>query len=80
MQSWSIYIYIYIYICMYVYIIIVWTPQLQIGGMEISKYWIMGGLKKLIINGWVRHNGGLDLKIGEEGEPFQSNFGATKDT
>ena len=39
-----------------------------------------GGLKKLIINGWVRHNGGLDLKIGEEGEPFQSNFGATKDT
>ena len=40
----------------------------------------MGGLKKLIINGWVRHNGGLDLKIGEEGEPFQSNFGATKDT
>ena len=28
------------------------------GGMEISKYWIMGpgGWKNLSINGWVRHN------------------------
>ena len=34
------------------------------GGMEISKYWIMGGWNNLIINGWVRHNGGPDLKMG----------------
>ena len=38
-----------------------------------------GGWKNLIINGWVRHNGGVDLKMGV-GNPFQSNFGATKDT
>ena len=37
-----------------------------------------GGLKKSIINGWVSHNGGVDLKMG--GNTFQSNFGATKDT
>ena len=49
------------------------------GGMENSKYLIMGGWKNLIINGWVRHNGGVDLKMGV-GNPFQSNFGATKDT
>ena len=34
------------------------------GGMEISKYWIMGDWENLIINGWVRHNGGVDIKIG----------------
>ena len=33
------------------------------GGMEISKYWIIGGWKKLIINGWVRCNGRVDLKM-----------------
>ena len=33
------------------------------GGMEISKCWIIGGWKKLIINGWVRHNGRVDLKM-----------------
>ena len=33
-------------------------------GMEISKYWIMGGWKNLVINGWVRNNGGVDLKVG----------------
>ena len=49
------------------------------GGMEISKYWIMGVWKNLIINGWVRYNGGVDLKMGGC-NPFQSNFGATKDT
>ena len=38
-----------------------------------------GGLKVLIINGWVRLNGGVDLKMGG-GNPFQSNFGAIKDT
>ena len=49
--------------------------------MEICKYWIIGGegervgsWKKLQINGRVRHN--------DEGgsNPFQINFGATKDT
>ena len=36
--------------------------------MEISKYWIMGGwTKNLIIAGWIRHNGGLDLKMGGGG-------------
>ena len=39
----------------------------------------MGGWKNLIINVWVRHNGGLDLKMGGV-NPFQSKFGATKDT
>ena len=34
------------------------------GGIESSKYWIMGGWENLIINGWVRHNGGVDIKIG----------------
>ena len=57
---------------------------MQMGGLEISKYWMMGGWKNLIINGWVRHNGGVDLKIGGAGEgggggnPSQNNFGATK--
>ena len=46
------------------------------GGFKILNN---GGLKKLIINGWVRHNGGVDLKMGAS-NPFQSNFGATKDT
>ena len=42
----------------------------------------MGGLKNLHMNGWVRHNEGrgegVDLKIGVGGNPFISNFGATK--
>ena len=55
------------------------------GPMEISKYWIMGGWKNLIINGCVRYNGGADLKmrvggVWMWGNPFQNNFGATKDT
>ena len=37
------------------------------------------GWKDLSINGWVRLNGGVDLKMGG-GNPFQSNFGAIKDT
>ena len=36
--------------------------------------------RTLSINGWVRHNGGADIKMGLGGDPFQSNFGATKDT
>ena len=49
------------------------------GGMEISKYQIMGGWKNLSINEWVRHNGEVDLKIGGGvggggGNPFQSNL------
>ena len=53
--------------------------------MEISKYWIMGGRKNLIINGWVRYKGGADLKLRVGGvwvwgNPFQNNFGAAKDT
>ena len=43
-----------------------------------SIYWIMGGWNSLSINGWVGHNGGVDLKMGVNS--FQSNFGATKDT
>ena len=40
----------------------------------------MGGWKN-VINGWVRHIGGVDLKLGEgSGNRFQTNFGATKDT
>ena len=39
-----------------------------------------GGWKKFIINGWVRHNGGVDIKMGRGGNPFPGNFGATKDT
>ena len=31
--------------------------------MEISKYWIIGGWENLIINGWVRQNGGVYLKM-----------------
>ena len=31
-----------------------------------------GGLKKLSINGWVRHNGGVN--------PFQITFGASEGT
>ena len=50
------------------------------GGMVISKYWIMRVWKSLIITGWIRYNGGVDLKIGAGSNPFQSNFGATKDT
>ena len=37
----------------------------------------MGGWKNLIIIGWVKHNGEVDLKM-RGGNPFQSNFGATK--
>ena len=36
-------------------------------GMEISKYCIVWGSENLIINGWVRHNGGVDLKMGRGG-------------
>ena len=54
------------------------------GGMESSKLRIMrggGGWKKKNINGWVRHNGrGVDLKMAGGCNPFQINFGATKDT
>ena len=69
----------------YIYKIIVWTvplplPRLQMGGMEISKYWIMRGWKNLIINGWVKHNGEVDLKMGWGCNPFRSNFAAIKDT
>ena len=41
----------------------------------------MGGWKN-VINGWVRHIGGVDLKLGGGGggNRFQTNFGATKDT
>ena len=45
----------------------------------------MGGLKNLHMNEWVKHNGeefgggGVDPKMGVGGNPFQSNFGATKD-
>ena len=41
----------------------------------------MGGWKSLRIIGWVRHNGEVDLKMrgGYGGNPFQSNFVATKD-
>ena len=51
-------------------------------GMEISKYCIVWGSENLIINGWVRHNGGVDLKMGRGGggNPFQSYFSTTKDT
>ena len=49
------------------------------GGYRDFKKLNNGGWKNLIINGWVRHNGGVDLKMGV-GNPFQSNFGATKDT
>ena len=53
------------------------------GGYGDFKILNNGGLKKLliikiIINVWVRHNGGIDLKM--RGNPFQINFGATKDT
>ena len=34
------------------------------GSIKISKYWRIGGWKNLIINGWVRHNSGVDLKLG----------------
>ena len=36
----------------------------------------MGGLKNLHMNEWVKHNG---EELGVGGNPFQSNFGATKD-
>ena len=39
----------------------------------------MMGWKNLSINGWVRYNGGVDLKMKKLGNPFQGNFGATKD-
>ena len=46
----------------------------------------MGGLKNLHMNEWVKHNGeelggggGVKQKMGVGGNPFQSNFGATKD-
>ena len=42
--------------------------------------WGGGGWKKIIFNGWVRHNGGVDIKMGGVGNPFQSDFGAPKDT
>ena len=45
-------------------------------GMEISKYCIVWGSENLIINGWVRHNGGVDLKMGRGGgggKPYQIN-------
>ena len=38
--------------------------------MKISKYWIWEGWKKFNINGWVRHNGGVDLKMGPGGVIF----------
>ena len=42
----------------------------------------MWGWKNIIINGWVKQNGGVDPKMGAGGggNAFQSNFGATKDT
>ena len=47
--------------------------------MKISKYRIMGVEKTF--DGWIRHNGGVDLKMGWGwGNPFQRNFGATKYT
>ena len=59
-----LYIYIYIYISL---LIIVWAlnpPATNGRGIEISKHWILGGWKNLNINGWVRYNGGIDLKMG----------------
>ena len=38
-----------------------------------------GGLKNLSINGWVKRNCKVDLKM-EGGNPFQHNFGDTNDT
>ena len=39
------------------------------------------GLKNLSINGWVKRNCGVDLKMeGGGGNPFQHNFGDTNDT
>ena len=50
------------------WLLIVWTPLPPFtngaGSMESSKYWIMRGLKKFNISGWVRHNVKVDLKIG----------------
>ena len=41
----------------------------------------MWGWKNIIINGWVKQNGGVDPKMRRGGgNAFQSNFGATKDT
>ena len=62
----------------------VWTPlpplhPMEIG-MEVSEYWIMGGLKNLHINGRVRHNGGRRVDLKMRDNPFQSNFGTTEDT
>ena len=54
--------------------------------MESSEFWIMrdgGGWTKFSISGWVRHIGGgvARSKNGGGGSnPFQINFGATKDT
>ena len=33
-------------------------------GYEVFKILNNGGLKNFNINGWVRHNGGADLKMG----------------
>ena len=46
-----------------------------------KKYWNILWMSEhdiSSINGWVRHNDGGKSKNGK-GDPFQSNFGATKD-
>ena len=44
------------------------SPQLQMGGGGYGDFKMLNnrgcGWKNLSINGWVRHNGGVDLKIG----------------
>ena len=40
--------------------------------------WGVGGT--LSITGWVRHDGGTDLKMRGEAGGIQSNFGTTEDT
>ena len=61
------------------------NPPVTNGGREYGDFktlnngWRERGWKNLHINGRVRHNGGgVDRELG--GNPFQSNFGATKNT
>ena len=55
---------------------IVWTPPVtnEGGGMEISKYLMEGGWKKLNINGRHNQRGGGGRSENRGDNPFRSNF------
>ena len=53
------------------------VPLSKVTNREYADFKILNNTR---VEQWVRHNGGVDLKICGVGNPFQSNFDATKNT